>query len=181
MSDDFTIKDSGERRTFATGAQRDRKRGKGRYNLLPVLALRRVARHYEGGAQKYSARNWEKGMPYAEMADSLIRHAFQYLEGLTTEDHLAAVCFNALGIMEYEERAALGLLSQGDLDGGMGALWHHNRGAQGAAEPSSISEIAPGDGTIVRDIGRHTDQHTPADQAYMAGRAAQMGLFKDAE
>jgi hypothetical protein len=112
---------------FASGARRDTNEGKGRYDLLPPLALQRVAQHYEAGAKKYEDRNWERGIPVSRMFDSMIRHAFQALSGERDEDHLAAVVFNALGIMEYEERAKRWPKSQyPDLFHGLGMLYAMN-------------------------------------------------------
>lgn len=92
------IKDSGERREFATGAQRDRAFGKGRFDLLPVTAIFALARQLEAGAVKYSSRNWEKGMPLSVFWDSAVRHLFKFLGGLRDEDHLAAALFNVAGL-----------------------------------------------------------------------------------
>ena len=49
----FETKDSGHRRTFETGAVRDRAKGKGRYDLLPPVAIKRLADLYERGGIKY--------------------------------------------------------------------------------------------------------------------------------
>lgn len=96
--------DSGDRRQFDTGAERDMEVGKGRCDLLPACALLRLARHYEAGANKYSDRNWEKGMPISVMLDSGIRHLLKYLDGHTDEDHLVAAAWNILGAMWMEEK-----------------------------------------------------------------------------
>jgi hypothetical protein len=100
----FKTKDSGTREVFDTGMVRDTREGKGRYDLLPAGALRRVAQLYERGGVKYGDRNWEKGGPFSRFIDSLLRHAFQAAAGQTDEDHLAAVVFNALAVMELQER-----------------------------------------------------------------------------
>lgn len=94
-----SVKDSGERREFATGSVRDVRKGKGRYDLIPPYSLRRLAKHYENGAIKYGDRNWEKGQPVASYIDSLIRHGQDYLEGDRSEDHMAAVAWNAFAAM----------------------------------------------------------------------------------
>jgi hypothetical protein len=104
------IKDSGERRDFATGARRDIRDGKGRFDLLPCKALRRMARHFEKGAVKYGIRNWEKGMPLSDYMDSALRHAFAHLEGKRDEDHAAAAAWNLLCFLDTEERIAEGTL-----------------------------------------------------------------------
>lgn len=46
----MNIKDSGERTTFSTGAQRDMHSGKGRMDLLPWAAIIEVGKHCEAGA-----------------------------------------------------------------------------------------------------------------------------------
>lgn len=98
------LKDSGNRRQFETGAVRDMAEGKGRCDLLPAAALLRLSRHYEAGARKYSARNWEKGIPVSVMIDSGMRHLLKYLDGQTDEDHLTAAAWNILGAMWMEEK-----------------------------------------------------------------------------
>ena len=67
------IKDSGNRTEFDSGAVRDMHEGKGRFDLLPMCVLTRLARHYENGCQKYGDRNWEKGIPCHSFADSAMR------------------------------------------------------------------------------------------------------------
>ncbi|MEL7609515.1 MAG: dATP/dGTP diphosphohydrolase domain-containing protein [Bacillota bacterium] len=98
------LQDSGSRREFETGAVRDMGEGKGRCDLLPACALLRLAKHYEAGALKYSARNWEKGLPISCLLDSGIRHLLKYLDGQTDEDHLAAAAWNILGAMWMEQK-----------------------------------------------------------------------------
>ncbi len=46
------IKDDGSRHEFNTGAVRDIQEGKGRCDLLPPLALLRLARHFEDKLQE---------------------------------------------------------------------------------------------------------------------------------
>ena len=104
------VKDSGERQEFKTGAVRDCQAGKGRYDLLPTRAIRRLAKHYENGAVKYGDNNWLKGIPLKRMLDSAMRHLFKALEGQTDEDHLTAAAWNILGIVELQERIEEGLL-----------------------------------------------------------------------
>jgi hypothetical protein len=141
------VKDSGERRTFETGAQRDRAFGKGLPTLIsPIFVrdliaktnpgplegdllaldiayeiletgdwtkaldifdaltsdypsgLRLLSYQLEKGAAKYSARNWEKGMPLEEYLNSLIRHILAVIEGKNDEPHLDAALFNAMAL-----------------------------------------------------------------------------------
>lgn len=101
---DYELHDSGARQQFDTGAQRDTQAGKGRFDLLPPTALLRLAVHFEKGAKKYSARNWERGMPLSRFLDSALRHVFKYLEGAADEDHLVAATWNLLAALETESR-----------------------------------------------------------------------------
>lgn len=98
------IKDSGDRTKFDTGAVRDMGAGKGRCDLVPPLALLRLARHFEEGSKKYGDRNWEKGIPMHSFIDSAIRHTLRYLAGDADEDHLCAAAWNLMCAMETEER-----------------------------------------------------------------------------
>ncbi len=97
------VKDSGKREEFNTGSRRDTRTGKGRFDLLPPRCITRLAKHYENGALKYGDLNWELGQPSRRYMDSLLRHAFRYADGERDEDHLAAIVFNAFGIMFNEE------------------------------------------------------------------------------
>ncbi len=107
---DFITKDSGLREQHSSGAVRDVRGGKGRYDLLPTRSLRRIAGVYERGAIKYADRNWEKGMPMSRYMDSGLRHLFQYLEGHRDEDHLAQAAFNIMAMIDHEERVNSGQL-----------------------------------------------------------------------
>ena len=104
------VKDSGEREEFSTGARRDTQTGKGRFDLLPVNAIFRLAKHFENGAVKYGDSNWLKGIPLARYLDSLMRHTFKFSGGLYDEDHLAAIIWNAMCLLETQE-----LIRQGKL------------------------------------------------------------------
>jgi hypothetical protein len=96
------LKDSGQRNTYPSGAQRDNHEGKGRFDLIPFQALMRLALHYERGAKKYSGRNWEQGMNISRYADAAMRHLMKYMAGWNDEDHLAAVAWNVFSIMHHE-------------------------------------------------------------------------------
>lgn len=109
---DKALKDSGNRDSFETGAVRDVGTEKGAYELISPIFLRRLAIHLERGAKKYDPRNWEKGMPMGRTMQSLLRHAFQYLAGDRTEDHLGAIACNIQFLIHYEEAIASGLLPE---------------------------------------------------------------------
>jgi hypothetical protein len=114
------IADSGARETFDSGMVRDIRCGKGRFDLITPVALRRLALVYERGALKYEPRNWEKGSPLSRFTDSAIRHLNDYLmialyrrEGIPLEklpadvnpheDHLAQAAWNIFGLMHHED------------------------------------------------------------------------------
>ena len=103
-------KDSGSRRSFDTGSQRDAATDKGRYDLVTPIALRRLAGLYERGAVKYNARNWEKGQPLSVYLDCAMRHMQKHLMGYRDEDHLAAAIWNVAGMMHTEHQIARGFL-----------------------------------------------------------------------
>ena len=98
------IKDSGDRTQFSTGAVRDMHEGKGRFDLLPMCVLMRLARHYEKGALKYSDRNWELGILAHSFADSAFRHLVKYMDGQNDEDHLISAIWNLCGLAWTEEK-----------------------------------------------------------------------------
>lgn len=97
------MNDSGKRKTNNAGAMREPDFGKGAWELLTPYGLSRVAIWYELGARKYNRRNWEKGVSVNRCFRSLLRHAFKYIAGWQDEDHLAAVVWNALAIMHFEQ------------------------------------------------------------------------------
>ena len=90
------LPDSGKREDFETGAKRDTGEGKGRYDLLPPWAIHLLAIHFERGARKYDARNWEKGIPVRRFLGSAARHLNKFWMGDASEDHLSAAAWNVL-------------------------------------------------------------------------------------
>lgn len=103
MNDENSIiKDSGERTTFTSGAQRDMHEGKGDMASVPWEAILRLSVHYENGAKKYERWNFRKGIPVSSFIDSACRHLAKYQCGCDDEDHLAAAAFNVLGAMLME-------------------------------------------------------------------------------
>lgn len=101
--DEFDFKDSGQREQYEGGAVRDIRSGKGRFDLITPIALRRLAVVYEKGAGKYAPRNWEAGIPMSRCMDSALRHLNQYKEGLRDEDHLAQALWNVAAMIHFEE------------------------------------------------------------------------------
>ncbi len=99
-----TIKDSGQRTEFITGAVRDMHQGKGRYDLLPWEAIHELARHCEEGALKYGERNCEKGIPIHSLIDSAFRHLSCYMRGMKDEPHLRAAMWNIAFAIYMEQK-----------------------------------------------------------------------------
>lgn len=98
QKEQFEIKDSGKRETFAGGMIRDTTEGKINWCLVadgPML--KRWAQHLTTGAKKYAARNWMKAEGQAEYErarESAFRHFMQWYNGDRDEDHGSAVFFN---------------------------------------------------------------------------------------
>lgn len=97
----FETKDSGKRKVFASGMQRDVTEGKTDYTYcLQGPMLKRWAELMERGAKKYDRDNWMKASGPEELERfraSALRHLIQWLHGETDEDHAAAVIFNLNG------------------------------------------------------------------------------------
>lgn len=107
---DTVIKDSGDRRVFATGANRDRAVGKGAFNQFPYFGMERVARIFEAGGIKYTPNNWRLGMPVSEYYNSAMRHVMKAANGWNDEDHAAMGAWNLLCAMETASMCERGLL-----------------------------------------------------------------------
>jgi hypothetical protein len=88
---------------LATGAIRSDASGKGRYDLIPPLALRRVAVVYERGGEQKGDNNWMLGVPRTRLLSSALRHTYQAVNGDTDEDHLAHAVWNLLAAIHFEE------------------------------------------------------------------------------
>jgi hypothetical protein len=101
------IKDSGKREHFSSGAVRDIRQKKGRFDLLPFYAMESLSRHFEKGALKYGDRNWEKGMPQSRFFDSAMRHLMKFGQGMKDEDHLLAALWNISCMVDQRQRFKL--------------------------------------------------------------------------
>ena len=129
----YVTKDSGRREEFNTGARRDVQEGKPDFDLLPaaweealvleaasdpdcdlglvpVHPLVRLAALYGRGARKYGPHNYQKGIPLKRVYQSLRRHLNQWRRGDRSEDHLAAVAWNAFALIYYEREILAGRL-----------------------------------------------------------------------
>ena len=108
----YGMTDSGKRQSFGEGmAIRDTADDKPRPDLISPFAEERQGHWLRMGAAKYAERNWEKGMPFSRCVASLKRHVMKYQQGKRDEDHLAAIMFNTMALIHYEEMIERGLLS----------------------------------------------------------------------
>lgn len=94
---------SGKKENMNTGATRDNRVGKGRFDLISPFALKRLAEVYERGAVNHGDRNWENGVMSTRNLDSALRHINQYLSRENDEDHLAQAVWNLIAIIHFEE------------------------------------------------------------------------------
>jgi hypothetical protein len=146
----------------ATGARRDARKGKGRYDLLPLDMLRRDAALYERGAVHYGDRNWEKGMPLGRVLDSAMRHLVQLLAGDRDEDHAAAVRFN---VAAYEYVRAK--VTTGELPSELDDLGHTTTGREAAKEALGRAREVPGvksNTTMRPEAGPDDDLYLPLNE-----------------
>ncbi|MFA5406985.1 MAG: dATP/dGTP diphosphohydrolase domain-containing protein [Candidatus Nanoarchaeia archaeon] len=110
MVKDYVTKDSGKRQTYKSGMTRDLQgSNKPRFDLiLPAYQpynetlLYRLAMLMTRGAEKYSARNWEKADSIEELdrfKASAWRHFMQFMCGEEDEDHVCGAIFNLNAII----------------------------------------------------------------------------------
>lgn len=136
------VKDSGKRQEFNTGSVRDTQEGKGRFDLISPISLKRLARHYENGARKYGDRNWEKGQPLSRYIDSALRHINAFKEGNRDEDHVIAAGWNLLALAHTEEMIRRGLLPKelNDLPNYLGEEEHVCHCKKGCKKECNVQE-----------------------------------------
>lgn len=78
-----------------------------RFDLIPVEAMKEVARVYGYGAEKYALRNWELGYDWGLSIAAMERHIAQFKnrESFDVESgrhHLAHAAFHCLALMTWE-------------------------------------------------------------------------------
>lgn len=104
--DQFIVKDSGERKEFASGMVRDVEANKTDYTaILDGPMFDRWAEHLTKAKAKYAdiapgVANWTLAAGEEELVrfrKSALRHLRQWLRGDVDEDHAAAVFFNING------------------------------------------------------------------------------------
>jgi hypothetical protein len=92
--------------------------GKLRYELIPSIALKEIAKVYTKGADKYTLRdeegniisdgsnNWRKGQSWMNCIGSANRHIESFVNNVdfdpeTDTYHLANACFNLMAILDF--------------------------------------------------------------------------------
>jgi hypothetical protein len=83
-----------------------------RRDLIPDVMLNRLGGLYHRGAIKYGDNNYQKGIPLDRIYASLFRHLLQWYAGDASEDHLAAIIWNASTLMWTEREMSLGNLPE---------------------------------------------------------------------
>ena len=111
-----TMKDSGQREIFGSGAVRDTTENKSRPDLFSPLAMERIGEWLRLGSVKYGEYNWMKGIPISRCFQSLYRHLLKYQQNDRSEDNMAAIAANAMMILHFEESIKRGLLHPSLLD-----------------------------------------------------------------
>jgi len=92
--DAFKLYDTGARRSHLTE----------RYDLVPLIGLKRVALTMAEGAEKYGLNNWEKGFPVNDILNHALAHIFNHLAGDRSEDHLGHAAANLLMAIDTEAK-----------------------------------------------------------------------------
>jgi hypothetical protein len=87
--------------TYASGAKRTALGA--RWDLLSPVGLHRAAKAAEEGVKKYGEYNHERGLAVNVYLNHLIAHAYAYLSGDRSEDHLGHMAWNALFACQSEE------------------------------------------------------------------------------
>jgi hypothetical protein len=96
-------------REFNTGSVRDDDSGKSLVNHFSPYSRLRFGYHMRLGANKYEKGNWQKGQPVETALESAHRHLAKYELNREAgveqdEDHLSAIIFNIMLILENEKR-----------------------------------------------------------------------------
>jgi len=105
---DVGFKKIGAETVFASGAQRDARKGKGAFHWMPWDAVFLVSRIYEDGnigrtkdlESPGDDRNWENGMPIQTFVQSAINHLTAYLSGDRSEAHLPQAGWNVINAIQ---------------------------------------------------------------------------------
>lgn len=98
------IPDTKKRVKFGKNASvREDDSHKSRMEGISPYALERIGMRYTDGGIKYGDfRNWERGQPWSRCIGAILRHTTAYMRRDTSEDHLAAIAWNAIALMHFE-------------------------------------------------------------------------------
>jgi hypothetical protein len=82
--------------------------GKLRVDLIPPEWILGLAEVMTKGAEKYEARNWEKGMEWSKCYASLLRHTLKFWSGEDIDPesglpHAYHIAWNALALYTYSQ------------------------------------------------------------------------------
>jgi hypothetical protein len=91
-------------RVFESGSKRDDDSHKPLTANLTAYTRLRYGYHMRKNANKYGKGNWELGQPDVVLLESIDRHYCQYVLGDRTEDHLSAIIFGIVMLMQNEQR-----------------------------------------------------------------------------
>lgn len=83
--------------------------GKDRMELVPVSAIKALAKVFGKGSEKYSDFNWCKGFPWLQPYASCMRHLTAWWEGEDLDQesglsHIAHAMANLAMLLEYMEK-----------------------------------------------------------------------------
>ena len=92
---------------MAEGLKHDNE--KPRWDLLPYDAVEEVVKVLTYGANKYEARNWERGIEYSRLFAAAQRHMVAWMKGEdidpeSNRHHLAHAVCELLFILAFEQR-----------------------------------------------------------------------------
>lgn len=88
---------------FSSGSTRSGDADAYRYDLIPAVAMKRIAKVFADGGKVHGDRNWERGQPVDVVLNHGIRHLIEWMAGCRKEDHLAKMAWAMLAVMYYEE------------------------------------------------------------------------------
>lgn len=95
------------RSVSSTGGEKGTKPA--RFDLIPQGPLWTLAELYGKGAEKYAARNWERGYEWSKSFAALNRHLSLFWSGQDLDEetglpHMASVAWHAFALMQFMEQ-----------------------------------------------------------------------------
>jgi Domain of unknown function (DUF5664) len=137
--------------------------GKLEYHLIPTDGLRELAKVFTAGAKKYSPYNWERGMKWTKVYNSLRRHLDAFWDGEMRDPetglhHMAHATWNALALLVYAIRGI------GIDDRRATVFAHEERSLQKrTAEAQTAEEIAAQNRAAAASLGFGSLVHEPLE------------------